>query len=203
MFINLSVMLNMLFGHLQATVAANDGDFVIPTVKPLSRGSSRHSILTSSTHDAAHSRVQGHTDQTARRFSRKTSFNLGPASTGLGLSEDAQSGTPLSPSHDSHEQQQQSKRLSFESQQQLGSEEQPVSLQHQAVSPLQSQVSGVTDAEAQKITLKQVVHKQQLEQTHASASSGVPLVKPAQTRAKAMRPIHDWVGIGSKKQLHK
>ena len=59
------------------------------------------------------------------------------------------------------------------------------------------------DAEAQATVLQTHVNKQQLEQTHSVGSMGLPLGKSAQMRAKPMRPIHDWVGIGSKKQLHK
>ena len=190
--------------HLVWLQAANDGDFVIPTVKPLSRGSSRHSILTSSGHEATHSRGQWHPDQSSKRpSSRKTSFRL-VVQDAVPLPEDMQSAADLEPSFGLQLQQQhQSKGSAFESQEQAPSEESSVTSQHhqEAVTQLREQVP--SDGDAQELANKRAVDKQSLEQPHSRSLSGASLARQTQKRTKPMHPVQDWVGFGSRKQLHK
>ena len=197
-----------LTAFLQATVDAHDGDFVIPTVHPLSRGSSRHSILASASHDAQHNKAQGYADRSARRSSsRKTSFNLGQEAVDL----------PESPQPSAHSMpsqilanlpdQQQSVRDSVG---ESGAE----SRQHSA-SMMQQKPESCTvlspgthrqsqDPTAQDETVKQAAANQHLGQTRSVGASSKTLPsKPVHKRDKAVRPIQDWVGLGSKKQPHK
>ena len=177
---------------------------MIPTVKPLSRGSSRHSILTSTTHDAVHNKGQVQTEQHARH-PRKTSFNLSQQKQEAGLSQAVQSaiGSAGPPEqHQQLQQQQQSQRLAFESQEQAGMSEQPVFEQHQQGQHSdQSQVP--VNTEAPEGATAQIGEKLQLEQRSPAALPGDSAGKYVQKRTKPMRLVHDWVGAGSKKQPHK
>ena len=102
------------------------------------------------------------------------------------------------------QQEQQSERLVLESQAQAQSGEISVSSQHHQEAVAQAQDQAHTDAEAsQGEADKQAVHKQPLEQAHSQSLSGASLGKQTQRKTKAMRPIQDWVGFGSKRQLHK
>ena len=193
---------------LQATIDANDGDFVIPTLRPVSRGSSRHSILVVASHDAQHSKTAGHPDQSTRRSSsRKTSFNLGqesvdPASAAQWSTHDVPTQSPLSP-----RQQQQSRRSSAgESVTEPGQGHVSDQQQKQAALPDQtgSAQSDSQDTEAQDEAPKQAGLGRRLGHTRSAGAVGRILPsKPSQTRDKSVRPIQDWVGLGSKKQLHK
>lgn len=182
---------------VQATAASNDGDFVIPTLKPLHRGGSRHSILLSSGHEAAQSRHQGPSEQPSKQSgSRKTSFRL--------VAEDAaREPEEHMLSLQQQQQQHQSKKLSFESQERAESGEGSVASQpaQEAVTQTQDQVS--VGAEAPELAKKQGGDKQYLGQTQSQSLSGAPPVKQTQRRTKPMQPIHDWVGFGSKRQPHK
>lgn len=193
---------------LQANIDAHDGDFVIPTLRPLSRGSSRHSILASASHDTQHNKAQGYADRSAKRSSsRKTSFNLGQEAVDLPKSPQLSvhpvpSQIPASlPDH------QQSVRDSTD---ESGAE----SRQH-SVSMMQQKPEGSTvlspvahrqtqDPTAQDQTVKQAGATQHLGQTRSlgAASKTLPS-QSVQKRDKTVRPIQDWVGLGSKKQLHK
>ena len=162
---------------------------MIPTMKPLSRVGSRHSILLSSGHEAIQSRDQRPPEQPNKHSgSRKTSFRL--VVDGAACLPEEQS---LSP------QQQQSKRLLFESQEQAqfgGVTSQPL---QEAETQLQGQAP--LGAEAQELANKLDGNKQHLGQTrsHGLASPA----KQSQRRTKPVHPVQDWVGSGSKRQLHK
>ena len=179
---------------MQASVAANDGDFVIPTLKPLSRGGSRHSILHSSGHEAAQSRDRRPSEQLSKPIgSRKTSFRLVEESSGR-LPEEQSYSPQQQP------EQQQSKVL-FESQEQAQAGEVTSHSQQEAEAPLQDQVP--LNAEAQELSKKQGGNKQCLGQTQSQSLSGASPTKQTQRRAKPVRPIQDWVSSGSKRQSHK
>ena len=177
---------------MQVTVATNDGDFVIPTMKPLSRGGSRHSILLSSGHEAAQSRDQWPSEQPNKHSgSRKTSFRL--AVEDAACLPEVQSLSLQQP--------QQSKRLTFESQEQAQSGEVTSQPQQKAEAQLQDQAP--LSAEAQELASKQGGNKQYLGQTQSQSLNGASPAKQTQRRTKPVRPIQDWVGTSSKKQLHK
>ena len=194
-----------LTAFLQATIDAHDGDFVIPTVRPLSRGSSRHSILASASHDAQHSKAPGYADRSARRSSsRKTSFNLGQEA--VDLSQPPQSSARPVPSQTSSSPPdlQQNVRDSFgeisaESRQHSVSMTQQKPECSMMLSPVAHRQT--QDPKAQDETVKQAGANQHLRQTGSlgAASKTLPS-KPVQKRDKAARPIQDWVGLGSKKQ---
>ena len=177
---------------MQAT-DANDGDFVIPTLKPLSRGGSRHSILLPSGHEAAQSRDQRPPEQPNKHSSsRKTSFRL--------VVEDAAC-LPEEHSLSLQQQQLQSRILSFESQEQARSGDVTSQPQQEAEAQLQDHLP--VSAEALELASKQSGNKQYLGQTQSQSLSGPSPAKPTQRRTKPVRPIQDWVGTGSKRQLHK
>ena len=180
---------------MQASIAANDGDFVIPTSKPLSRGGSRHSILVSG-HEAAQGRDQRPPEQPNKHTSgRKTSFRL--------VVEDA-GHLPEEQSWTLHQQQlkqQQSKILPFESQGQAQSGEVTSQPRQEPEAQLQEQMP--CSAEAQDLASKQGGNKQSLGQTRSQSLSGASPAKQTQRRTKPVRPIHDWVSTRSKKQLQK
>lgn len=188
---------------MQATVAANDGDFVIPTVKPLSRGSSRHSILLSSGHEAANSRGLWHPEPSKHSSTRKTSFRLVKDAVHEPEAMQAAAGEEgsLSPQP---QQEEQSKRLALEPPAQARSGGMSVTSQHHHEAVTRAQDQAPLDAEgSQEVSDKGAVDKQHLEQAHSQSLSEASLTKQAQRRTKAMRPLQDWVGIGSKRQLHK
>lgn len=184
---------------VQATVAGNDGDFVIPTLRPLHRGGSRHSILLSSWHEAAQSRDQRSQEQPNKQSgSRKTSFRV--------VTEDA---AHLPEEHMlslQQQQQHQSKKLSFETQEQVecgqGSDASQ-SCQDQAPVGEAQEVAKRQGAEAPDSAKMQGGDKQYLGQTQSQTLSGASPAKQTQRRSKPMQPIHDWVGSGSKRQPHK
>ncbi len=197
-----------LHAFLQATTDAHDGDFVIPTVRPLSRGSSRHSILASPSHDAQHNKAQGYTDRSARRSSsRKTSFNLGQEAAHLPESPQLSVHPVPSQIPANLPDQQQSVRDSV-------GESAAESRQH-SVSMMQQKPESSTvlspgthrqtqDPKAQDQDVKQAAANQHLGQTRSQGAASKTLPsKPVQKRDKAVRPIQDWVGLGSKKQAHK
>ncbi len=193
---------------LQATIDGHDGDFVIPTVRPVSRGSSRHSILASASHDVQHNKAQGYTDRSARRSSsRKTSFNLGQEAVEL-------SQAPQPPAHPVPSQilaslpdQQQSVQDST-GESGAESRQYDVSMMQQKPESSTMMLPGThkqTQAsKAQDETVKQAGASQHLGQTRSLGASSKTLPsKPVQKRDQAVRPIQDWVGLGSKKQPHK
>lgn len=192
---------------LQATVDANDGDFVIPTVRPLSRGSSRHSILASASHDAPHSKAPNHVDHPARSSSsRKTSFNLGQSSGGL--SHPAQSQPHVVPKLGpvSPPQQQQSRRSSAGDTSAVAEPRQyPASMQQHKPGGTLNQADAANGPRLDVEALSQTIKSNQgLGRTGSPGiSSRVMASKPVQKRDKAVKPIQDWVGFGSKKQPHK
>lgn len=60
------------------------------------------------------------------------------------------------------------------------------------------------ESQAQDQTVKQAGANQHLGQTRSLGASSKTLPgKPVQKRDKAVRPVQDWVGLGSKKQPHK
>lgn len=197
-----------LTAFLQATIDANDGDFVIPTVRPLSRGSSRHSILASASHDAQHNKAQGYADRSARRSSsRKTSFNLGQEAVDLSQSPQPPARPVPSQSLASLPDQRQSVPNSIG---ELGAESKQYSVSMMQQKPESSTVlppvahRQTQDPKAQDQTVKQAGANQHLGQTRSLGASSKTLPsKPVQKRDKAVRPIQDWVGLGSKKQPHK
>ena len=181
---------------------------MIPTVRQLSRGSSRHSILASASHDAQHNKAQGYADRSARRSSsRKTSFNLGQEAADLPESPQPSARPVPSQTTASLPDQQQSVTDPI-----FGSGAE--SRQH-CVSMMQQKPESSTvlspgthrqtqDPKGQDETVKQAGANQHLGQTRSVGASSKTLPsKPVQKRDKAVRPIQDWVGLGSKKQPHK
>ena len=161
-------------------------------MKPLSRGGSRHSILLSSGHEAVQTRDP---EQPSKHSgSRKTSFRLV-------VDDAARLPEEQSLSLQQQQPQQQSKRLSFEPQQeaQIGG----ATLQPQQDAETQVQDPMPLGAEAQELANNVGVNKQHLGQTRSQSLSGVFPTKQTQRRAKPVRPIQDWVSSGSKRQLHK
>lgn len=181
---------------VQATPAGkDDGDFVIPTLKPLHKGGSRHGILLTPTHEAAQSRASEQANK--QSGSRKTSFRL--------VAQDAAEYLPEEQllSLQQQQQQQQSKKLSFETQEQAQSEEGSVTSQTHQEAMTEMHDSVPVGDEAQELAKSQGVNKQQLGHTQSQSLKGASPAKQTQRKTKPMQPIHDWVGFGSKRQLHK
>jgi len=181
---------------------------VIPTVRQLSRGSSRHSILASASHDAQHNKAQGYADRSARRSSsRKTSFNLGQEAADLPESpQPSARPVPSQTTASLPDQQQSVTDPIFGS----GAESRQHSVSMMQQKPESSTVLSpgthrqTQDPKGQDETVKQAGANQHLGQTRSVGASSKTLPsKPVQKRDKAVRPIQDWVGLGSKKQPHK
>ncbi len=173
---------------------ANDCDFVIPTLRPLSRGSSRHSILASASHDAQHSKAPRQPDHFTRSSSsRKTSFNLVRDPVDLLHAArphalDMPSQSPASPP-----QQLQSRRSSAG---EAVSERKhsPVSMQQSRQAPVPDQehaASGQSPGgEALDQTTKHSLQGQSSGHLRATSTVGKMLPsRSAQKRDKAVRPI--------------
>ena len=173
----------------------------------LSRGSSRHSILASASHDVQ-DKAQGYADHCARRSSsRKTSFNLGQEAVELSQSPQPPARPVPSQSSASLLDQQQSVRDSVG---ELGAESTQHSVRMVQQKPESSMLwphgtrRQTQESQAQDQTVKQAGANQHLGQTRSLGASSKTLPgKPVQKRDKAVRPVQDWVGLGSKKQPHK
>ena len=211
---------------VQVTIAAHDDDFVIPTVRPLSRANSRHSILMSAGHDAQHSRTQGHSARFMQKSSsKKTSFNLGSLAAELGdAAEHAQSdaqqtdaASELSQSPAKLQQQSTdfaSANASPADAVVLGSGDHPhlissqqqiltqVSLPDQAMARQTSALDAMSQDYVSMLRQSSLAQKMGATKVSGSGSKTSPS-KTAQKAVKPVRQMQDWVGVNSRKQLHK